>query len=236
MGSVFKFKQFVVDQGNCAMKINTDGVLLGGWATEANVSAVLDIGTGTGVIALMLAQRYPGAAVDAIEIDEVAAQQAACNFKIAPFTNNMQVLEGSFEAYQDSDKRYDLIVSNPPFYTNALHNPDARKKLARHADAPFFEKLIAFVAAKLNDNGSFHCIVPTELADWMVATLLPMHQLFLQAELEIRSFAEEPVIRKILKIGKEEKGLQQDGLAIYVERGVYSEAYKTVLKPFFLAF
>ncbi|MEJ5053098.1 tRNA1(Val) (adenine(37)-N6)-methyltransferase [Sphingobacterium sp. MYb382] len=236
MGSVFKFKQFVVDQGNCAMKINTDGVLLGGWATEANVSAVLDIGTGTGVIALMLAQRYPGAAVDAIEIDEVAAQQAAYNFEVAPFTNSMQVLEGSFEAYQDSDTRYDLIVSNPPFYTNALHNPDARKKLARHADAPFFEKLIAFVAAKLNDNGSFHCIVPTELADWMVATLLPMHQLFLQAELEIRSFAEEPVIRKILKIGKEEKRLQQDGLAIYAERGVYSEAYKTVLKPFFLAF
>lgn len=236
MGSVFKFKQFAVNQGNCAMKINTDGVLLGGWATEADVATILDIGTGTGVIALMLAQRYPEATVDAVEIDEVAAQQAALNFATAPFANAMQVLEGSFEAYQDGTKRYDLIVSNPPFYTNALHNPDARKKLARHADAPFFEKLITFVAVKLSDKGSFHCIVPTELAEWMVATLLPQHGLFLQAQLEICSFVDEPVIRKILKIGKEEKALQQERLVIYAERGVYSAAYKMVLKPFFLAF
>ena len=236
MGSIFRFKQFEIDQGNCAMKINTDGVLLGAWAVATQVRTILDIGTGTGVIALMLAQRFAQARVDAVEIDAEAAQQAALNFKAAPFSNAMQVLEGSFTDYQEAEQGYDLIVSNPPFYTNALWNPDERKKLARHADALFFEQLIAFVAAKLNDKGSFQCIVPTELADWMVATLLPQHPLFLQAQLEIRSFAEEPVIRKILKIGKEETALLADSLVIYAERGVYSADYKNILQPFFLAF
>ena len=236
MGSIFRFKQFEVDQGNCAMKINTDGVLLAGWAVARQAHAILDIGTGTGVIALMLAQRFPEAMVDAVEIDAEAAQQAALNFNTAPFSNAMQVLEGSFTDYQEAEQRYDLIVSNPPFYTNSLINPDARKKLARHADALFFEQLMAFVAVKLNEKGSFQCIVPTELADWMVTTLLPQHQLFLQAQLEIRSFAGEPVIRKILKIGKEETAVLEDSLVIYAERGVYTEAYKKILQPFFLAF
>lgn len=138
MGSVFRFKQFEVDQGACAMKINTDGVLLGAVADQQKVAYVLDIGTGTGVIALMLAQQYPEARIDAVEVDEIAARQAEQNFATAPFPNQMKVFHTSFENFRP-EYTYDLIVSNPPFYTKSLHNPDDRKRLARHADELFLK-------------------------------------------------------------------------------------------------
>src|SRR5690606_6808230 len=130
MRSVFRFKQFEVDQGSCAMKINTDGVLLGGSTYCTGAKRILDVGTGTGVIALMLAQSHPDALIDAVEIDEDAYQQASINFQNSGFAERLQVFPGSFTELQP-ESAYDLIVSNPPFYTNSLHNPDARKRLAK---------------------------------------------------------------------------------------------------------
>lgn len=235
MGSVFRFKQFEVDQADCAMKINTDGVLLAAYVKQVDAQRILDIGTGTGVIALMLAQQYPEALVHGVEIDPLAARRAAQNFAATVFPNEMQLFEGSFEDLATT-LDYDLIVSNPPFYTNSLHAPDERKKLAKHTDEDFFEKLLAFVAQRLHRDGTFHCIVPAELADWLVAQVMPKHALQLQAVLAISSFADGPVIRKLLKIGREPQQVQLDQLAIYVDRGVYSMAYKELLKPYFLAF
>src|SRR6187402_1935311 len=116
--SMFQFKQFTVDQSGCAMKINTDGVLLGALTEANNPQRILDIGTGTGVIALMLAQRFPGAKTDAVEIDEAAAVTAGRNFKASKFTKKLQGYHLGFEEYfrQNPDQKYDLIVSNPPFY------------------------------------------------------------------------------------------------------------------------
>lgn len=235
MGSVFRFKQFEVDQGACAMKINTDGVLLGAVTDQQKVTYVLDIGTGTGVIALMLAQKYPEARIDAVEVDEIAARQAQVNFAGAPFSNQMEVFHTPFENFTPRYK-YDLIVSNPPFYTKSLHNPDDRKRLARHADAVFFEKLICFVADSLSSNGVFQCIVPAELADWIAVAWLPEKELYIHEVMSISSFEGSDVIRKILKVGYLPIETVRKELFIYESKGVYSQQYKKLLQSFFLAF
>src|SRR5690606_5311480 len=164
MGSVFRFKEFEINQEGCAMKINTDGVLLGAYVQANNPYRILDIGTGTGVIALMLAQRFQDANIDAVEIDIEAYQTSLDNFKNSPFASRIQGNLGSFEDLQVANK-YDLIVSNPPFYTNSLHNPDARKKIARHADFDFFKKLLDFAKTNVSDKGQLDLILPNELAE-----------------------------------------------------------------------
>ena len=235
MRSVFRFKQFEVDQGDCAMKINTDGVLLGSSAVFPQARRILDVGTGTGVIALMLAQSHPQAYVDAIEIDRKAYEQAKSNFRKSAFASRLQVFFGSFDDMQPAEN-YDLIVSNPPFYTNSLHNPDDRKRMAKHTDLFFFEKLLAFVSRYLAEEGQFKLIVPATLADKDIVPILSDYKLYLQHEIAISSFVEEDVIRKVLGIGKNVVPLEKQTLHIYVERGSYSVAYRELLKPYFLAF
>ncbi|RZF59654.1 tRNA1(Val) (adenine(37)-N6)-methyltransferase [Sphingobacterium corticibacterium] len=235
MRSIFRFKQFEIDQGNCAMKINTDGVLLGSSTNFPEARRILDVGTGTGVIALMLAQSHPHALIDAVEIEEDACQQANINFQKSDFAERLQVFPGSFADLQP-ELAYDLIVSNPPFYTNSLHNPDTRKRLAKHTDILFFEKLLSFVSRYLTDNGQFKLIIPVALADEEIAPILADYKLYVQDEIAISSFSKELPIRKIWGIGKKEVLLETQAFHIYAERGIYSADYKTLLKPYFLAF
>lgn len=235
MGSIFRFKQFSVDQGNCAMKINTDGVLLGGIAQSANAARILDIGTGTGVIAMMLAQSHPLAQVDAVEIDPDAAEQAAENFRNAPFANRLRLVRGSFKDMRPAAP-YDLMVSNPPFYTNSLHAPDPRRNLAKHTDKLFFEDLFNFVVSHLADAGHFLCIVPPALAGELATTVLPPRKLYVHEELIISSYPAQDAIRTLLTIGRREVPNKQDHLHIYESKGLYSERYKEILEPYFLAF
>jgi tRNA1Val (adenine37-N6)-methyltransferase len=154
MKNAFKFKKFEVDQTGCAMRINTDGVLLGAIATKNNALSILDIGTGTGVIALMMAQRFPEAMVDAVEIDESAALAAGKNAGCSSFSERVKVMHTAIEEYT-SDKRYDLVVSNPPYFVNDLKNPEYRKGVARHAEAVFFEDMLRSVNQLLSKDGRF---------------------------------------------------------------------------------
>ncbi|MGN0003699.1 MAG: tRNA1(Val) (adenine(37)-N6)-methyltransferase [Sphingobacterium composti] len=235
MKSVFRFKQFEVNQQGCAMKINTDGVLLGAMVDANNPSRILDIGTGTGVIALMLAQRYSEAQVDAVEIDEDAHKTSIENFQNSPFASRIKGDLGSFEEMNVLNK-YDLIVSNPPFYTNSLHNPDSRKKLARHADLDFFDKLLVFAKEYLSEQGQLNLILPVELAEYVILKGEEL-DFWLSKSIVIKSFTNSEVIRKIITLKREkvEKTILED-FVIYQEKGVYSQSYRTVLKPFFLAF
>src|SRR5690606_24319032 len=129
---------------------------------------ILDIGTGTGVIAMMLAQRFPQACVDAVEIDQDAFHAACAIFQNSIFHSRIKGFLVSFEELEYSEK-YDVIISNPPFYTNSLHNPDARKKLARHTDFDFFYKLLAFSAERLSLTGQLNLILPVELAEYVIS-------------------------------------------------------------------
>jgi len=236
MGSVFRFKQFEVDQRDCAMKINTDGVLLGAVVEGEQASHILDIGTGTGVISLMLAQRFGDAVIEAVEIDEAAYLRADANFKSSKFADRLSIFYNSFEDISSSTI-YDLIVSNPPFYTNSLHNPDEKKKLARHTDQDFFLKLLNFSWARLTDRGSLQLILPTELAKEVVDMAFKIG-FSLSRVLDVRSFEESESIRQIITLRKNMAAVDliKADIIIYKSKGEYTEAYKRILSPFFLAY
>lgn len=170
----FQFKQFTVFQDRCAMKVGTDGVLLGAWASGGTLPEtgaprrILDIGTGTGLIALMMAQRFPDAWIDAIEIEHEAAEQASENVAASPFADRIQVMEVSLQEYvgqvvaqADGFCRYDVIVSNPPYFVNSLKNPDVQRMTARHTDTLSFRQLMQGVSRLLADEGVFSVILPT---------------------------------------------------------------------------
>ncbi len=235
MGSIFRFKQFEVDQGNCAMKINTDGVIIGAMAYQERAARILDVGSGTGVIALMLAQRHPHALLDAVEIDKEAHVQAAYNFRQSIFADRLRSIHSDFRDFHP-DASYDLIVSNPPFYTKSLHNPDPRKKLAKHTDFLFFEGLLDFVARHLSLSGEFHCILPVALAEEILSEMLSKRKLYLQRRVNISSYPDADPIRSLLVIGKETCVVEYDTLIIYERPTEHTEDYKNLLKPYFLAF
>jgi len=235
MGNVFRFKKFGVDQSGCAMKINTDGVLLAAVAT-ANMDSgrILDIGTGTGVIALMLAQRFPLAQVDAVEIDGVAAERAGLNFRSSDFSSRTTAHHTSIMDYE-STHPYDLIVSNPPFFVNDLKNPEVRKGIARHADEQFFDGLLTKAAELLAPYGVFWLILPVKQADWMLNSAASFN-LFLCHQIDVCSDESKPVIRRILCLSPHLSSIKKETFYIYQSQGVYTDAYRSLLKDFFLAF
>ena len=172
-GDSFTFKRFVVRQDRCAMKVGTDGVLLGAWARGGR--RVLDIGTGTGVVALMMAQRFVEARVCGIEIDADAARQAQENAAQSEFAARVQVEAVSLQSFVervgqgDGGCSFDSIVSNPPFFENSLPNPDQRRTMARHASSLSYAELFAAVRRLLSTDGEFSAIIPAENLQHFVA-------------------------------------------------------------------
>lgn len=235
MSDIFRFKRFEVDQKSCAMKINTDGVLLGAMATTETPIRVLDIGTGTGVIALMIAQRFPGARVTAIEIDQEAATTARKNFCASPFAEYLTCAGVALADFEAPDK-YDLIVSNPPYFLQSLTNIDARKRVARHTDLFFFDQLLTKSATWLARHGSLQLVLPPPLAERVKQKAASEYGLQEQWEVAIHSFAHGSPVRKILALGLESGIGEQRKFIIYKSQGQYSRAYRQLLKDFFLAF
>lgn len=161
----FQFKQFTVWHDKCAMKVGTDGVLLGAWASVRNAHRILDVGTGTGLVALMLAQRsLPDANIVALEIDEAAAGQARENVARSSWKERIEVVQVDFKKYQSSAK-FDVIVSNPPYFIDSLGCPDQQRNSARHNDSLTYEDLLAGVAGLLAEDGTFTIVIPADVAD-----------------------------------------------------------------------
>ncbi|KEO73713.1 tRNA1(Val) (adenine(37)-N6)-methyltransferase [Anditalea andensis] len=159
----FTFKQFIVKQDQCALKVNTDAVLLGALAETVQPEDILDIGAGTGVISLMLAQRYPYSNLSSVEIEYKAFLQAKDNFENSPWSDRMQVFHIPFQEYVNSlngSKKYDLIVSNPPYYHNHLKSLTLEKNIALHSDLLTFEELSVGIAELLSPQGKFYAILP----------------------------------------------------------------------------
>ena len=158
----FQFKQFTVRQQYCAMKVGTDGTLLGAWAlASAGPCRVLDVGTGTGLIALMMAQRYPEALVTAIDIDEKAVSQAQENVSASPFADRIQVLEADVQTFENSEK-FDSIVCNPPFFEDSLVCPDPQRTEARHTVSLGYRQLMESAFRQLKNDGRFSVIIPAD--------------------------------------------------------------------------
>jgi tRNA1Val (adenine37-N6)-methyltransferase len=231
---IFKFKQFDVDQTGCAMKVNTDGVLLGALAEADEPKRILDIGTGTGVIALMLAQRFKKAMVDAVVIDKAASGTAEQNYKASTFASRLKIIHSDF-ATNTLSAKYDLIVSNPPFFLDSLTSSNEKKNLARHTDKLFFERLANYAAEHLTDDGSCQVIVPLATSA-LIKALLPKHKLYLQYIISVRSFTDSEPHREILKFTKEQNDLIEEDFIIYHAPKAYSNDYQVALREFLTIF
>ena len=158
----FQFRQFVVHQQRCAMKVGTDGTLLGAWAAAPSGQCrILDIGTGTGLIALMMAQRYPEAEVTGIDIDEDAVTQAVENVRLSPFSERVRIYRQDIVNFTDIIG-FDTIVSNPPYFVDSLACPDDQRTIARHAVSLTYEQLMHQVYRLLKDEGRFSVVVPSD--------------------------------------------------------------------------
>lgn len=220
------------------MKVNTDGVLLGALAGSPKPRRILDIGTGTGVVALMLAQRFPEALIDAVEIDAVAAATAKRNFEGSPFADRLTVYSTSFQDFfaAHTDNRYDLIVSNPPFYINSLASPHHAKTVAKHAGEDFFEEMIKSVPQHLNDDGRLMMILPVDTAQ-VVNSLATQHDLHLHSYIDVSSYPDYNPHRKILSWSKSEvQEVQRAALVIYTEPRKYTAQYSALLSDFLTIF
>lgn len=232
----FKFKQFTIHQDRCAMKVGTDGVLLGAWADCANAKKVLDIGAGTGLITLMIAQRSE-AQVDAVEIDEQAAKQAIENVNNSPWAHRVHVLNEPFQEFSKiENKTYDLIVSNPPYFQNSMFAPDKKRTNARHNLNLELEDLLGGANKLLSSNGTLSIILPY-LEGNMFILKASEEGLYCVRQTKVLPKPGRAPKRLLLEFQRTKKPLDEQELIIELnKRHEYSEAYKNLTKDFYLAF
>ena len=248
MNPGFRFKQFFVRHDRCAMKVGTDGVLLGAWAptnplTPNPLTRILDIGTGSGLIALMLAQRCPDAQIAAIDIDPDAVAQARENFAASPWSDRLHVAQSSLQEWQmgngkcGNDKWYDLIVSNPPYFTACLKNPDAARCTARHNDTLPFSVLIAESAKRLASDGTLALIVPAE-AEAELQSLAEAHSLHCTHRCYVHPKPGRPAKRVLLAWQHAVASATHGGLTTHLtledDHGARSLDYQQLTKDFYL--
>ncbi len=230
----FAFKQFRVQQDRCALKVGTDGVVLGAWANVEEAKRILDIGTGTGLLALMAAQRAPGARIDAVEIDEAAAEQAAENVAASPWADRVRVHRMDVRRMRASEP-YDRILCNPPFYAGEMDAADARTGVAKHSGELTFEQLIEAVRTLLAEDGRFACIIPlnreAELLELAEVAWLGVERRCVLHYLEGR-----PPKRVLLELVRGGGAAVEEELTVEHAPGAFTEAYRTLLKDFMLKF
>lgn len=230
----FRFKRFVVWQDRCAMKVGTDGVLLGAWATGGK--RILDIGAGTGLIAMMMAQRFPDARVDAVEIDGMAYVQAVENVSQSPFAERIELMNMSIQAFAGAEAHpsYDAIVSNPPYFENALRNPDAQRMVARHADTLPFAQLFGAVVRLLSDDGVFSAVIPAESKSRFDEEA-SLCGLFTVRQIGVKTTPRKPVRRYLVAYAKHPAAaVDTHEEVLEVAHGVRSEWYEGLTRDFYL--
>lgn len=231
----FRFKQFTIIQEKSAMKVNTDGVLLGAWVNTSGVEYALDVGTGTGLIALMLAQRTT-AEITGIEIEENAAGEATFNVTNSPWGSRIIIQNLSFQEYaENTEKKFDLIISNPPYFSKNKKSTASTRSIARHNDLLPFPELISCSLKLLNNKGRLCVIVPVQSLQ-EITKLAANTGLFLNQFTEVKSNPETPVIRCLMEFSKTKTALQKSCLSIFNSHSVYSEELKNLTKDYYLNF
>ena len=232
----FKFKQFTINQDRCAMKVGTDGVLLGSYTNVENVQNILDIGTGTGLIALMLAQRSK-AKIIAIEIEKQASIQAKENIENSKFNSQIEVINASLQEYEKTtNNKFDLIVSNPPYFQNSYKAETDQRTTARHTTELTYTELILNSEKLLSEDGVICIIIPEDEAQNLIE-ITNENNLFVIDILKIKPTPTKRPKRVILTFSKTEKPLTQSELIIEDKgRHNYSDKYIELTKEFYLKF
>lgn len=231
----FTFRQFTIWHDRCAMKVGTDGVLLGAWACVEDVSRILDIGTGSGLIAIMLAQRST-ALVDAVEIYKNACLQAHENIAACPWKKRITLYHDAVQDFQNKTVwRYDLIVSNPPFFRNSLKPPARSRSVARHGDLLGYENLLVSASALLGPGGRLSVILPAREKEHFTQ-LAYFHGLYPARILMVRPSPDKGYSRCLVELGRDRnQPCTQEELSILLQDGKrYSDDYFKLTRDFYL--
>lgn len=233
--SPFYFKQFTIEQDRSAMKVGTDGVLLGAWVQiDDAVDSILDIGTGTGLIGLQLAQRSQAQVIDALEIEESAFEQAVQNFENSIWADRLFCYHASLQEFaEEIDDTYDLIVSNPPFYTNGFKELQPERAIARHDLSLNHKELLDCTFKLLSQNGSAAFIIPFSEEDKFVE-LAKNSGLYLHRCTRVRGNETSPLKRALMQLKKTPAETEYSELVIEIERHLYTEDYLELVKDFYL--
>jgi tRNA1Val (adenine37-N6)-methyltransferase len=242
---MFSFKQFSVFQDRCAMKVGTDGVLLGAWCPiDNNPFSILDIGAGTGILSLILAQRsnaeHPSLQgelaqqIDAIEIDEDAYEQCVENFESSPWGDRLFCFHAGLDEFmEEPEEDYDIIISNPPFYTEDYKTENEQRDLARFSDALPFEDLVEAAHLLLSENGIFAVIIPFKEEEKFI-TLAKDFELHPFKITRVKGTPTTEIKRSLLAFSKTQKQTLVDELIIETARHQYTEEYIDLTKDFYL--
>ncbi|HEX8563671.1 MAG TPA: methyltransferase [Flavobacterium sp.] len=241
---MFKFKQFTINQDKAAMKVGTDGVLLGAWAPiDHNPYSILDIGAGTGLIALMLAQRTHAEQIDALEIDEDAYEQAVENFENSQWSDRLFCFHAGLDEFVEEPEddpgeselalQYDLIVSNPPFYTEDYVSGDEQRNTARFAASMPFDQLIEAADLLLSKDGIFAVIIPYKEEEKFTA-LANEYELYPFRVTHVKGTLTTGITRSLLAFSRQQTVPQVDEFAIEISRHEYTNEYIALTQDFYL--
>lgn len=237
----FRFKHFEVFHSGCAMKVGTDGVLLGAWAsvndeggTINGEQRILDVGTGSGLIALMMAQRFPTAQIDAIDIDLDAVKQAQENFARSPWNNRLTCRQIALQKLADEKVQYDAIVSNPPYFVDSLKNPNKQRQTARHTDTLGYDELLIAAKRLLAEHGVLSLILPAEAESTILAQAAKLN-FFPTRLVHVYSKPGKPVKRILLELQKRnDQPCEESHFYIESESSPRSDEYTALTKEFYL--
>ena len=233
----FRFKQFEVFHDKTAMKVGTDGVLLGAWTDFENSQSILDVGTGTGLIALMAAQKNKYATITGIEINKEAAIQAVENVGISKYSDRIKIENSSFQSYvENCDAKFDLIVSNPPYFTSSMQSPDDARTNARHDDILSIIEILRLSGELLTSSGVLSFIYPCEEIG-KLEKLIELHGWHVRRRTDVYSTTKSTKPKRVLfelcKSVSDEKSVL-DNLWIEKERHLYTDEYVELTKSFYL--
>ena len=231
----FKFKEFTIQQDRCAMKVGTDAVLLGAWTpVDHHPFSILDIGSGTGIISLMLAQRSHAEIIDAVEIDENAYEQCVENFEHSTWNDRLFCYHASLEEFtEEIEEKYDLIASNPPFYSTDYKSENLQRDLARFSDALPFDHLLEGVSKLLSKDGIFTVILPFKEEEVFINIAIRFN-LLPKTILHVKGTPSSEIKRSLISFSFYKYNVEIDELIIEWERHNYTEDYINLTKDFYL--
>lgn len=234
----FRFKQFTIHQEHCAMKVCTDACLFGAWVANSIVTEkllsnyILDIGAGTGLLSLMLAQELNTSNIHAIEIEEAAAKQALDNVSASPWHERIHIFNTSIQAFHSS-QQYDFIISNPPFFENDLASKNAQRNVALHSHQLGLEELLTAVQKQLTASGHFAVLLPFHRTHAFEA-LAQKAKFYLHQKALVQQTPAHVPFRSMLLFGREQKTLKKTSIIIKDSDGKYTDAFIALLKPYYL--
>jgi tRNA1Val (adenine37-N6)-methyltransferase len=228
----FEFRQFTVFHDKCAMKVNTDGCLLGAWADHGAPQNILDIGSGSGVIALMMAQKFAEACIDAVEIDSICAEQCRSNLEKSPWANRLKSIHSDILKFSPH-KRYDLIVSNPPYFQKALLSSDQVLNYARHQIALNLSDLLRYAKNHLTKNGSFCVVLPADQLQSCMNLAL-RNQLYILKKTAVQSLPDKNISRYLLHFTLVQHSSTEEIQCIECGPGEYSPWFKSLLSEYYI--